>query len=62
MAGFTEGFSDTSGHRDHIGAVISKVLVARQMAEKERAHAEAIAETQDTSLAEAGIELSLIHI
>ena len=56
MAGFTEGFSDTSGHRDHIGAVISKVLVARQMAEKERAHAEAIAETQDTSLAEAGIE------
>jgi hypothetical protein len=56
MAGFTEGFSDTSGFRNHIGAVISKVLVARQMAEKERAHAEAIAETQDTSLAEAGIE------
>lgn len=56
MAAFTEGFSDTSGYRDHIGAVISKVLVARQLAEKERAHAEALAEKQDTSLAEAGIE------
>ena len=39
MAAFTEGFTDTSGQKDHIGAAISKVLAARQMAEEERKHA-----------------------
>ena len=66
MAAFTEGFEDTRGSTDHLGAVVSKVMQARRMADEEKQRAEALAERNQTSLEEAGIEmghfLSLIHI
>lgn len=47
MAAFTEGFVDTTGSKDHIGKVISKVLAARQMAEEEREKAQTTLSKQD---------------
>lgn len=56
MASGTEGFSDVSGSVNPIGSVISKILAARQAAEAEREYAAAIAEANQTSLEEAGVE------
>lgn len=58
MAAFTEGFTDTSGQKDHIGAIISKVLAARQMAEQERNYAQEQLQKQDpdASLEDFGIK------
>ena len=42
MAAGTEGFNDTSQPgRDHLGAMISKVIAARKFAREEREQAEA---------------------
>ena len=57
MAAFTEGFEDTRGSTDHFGAVVSKVMQARRMADEEKQRAEALAERNQTSLEEAGIEM-----
>ena len=57
MAAFTEGFEDTRGSVDHFGAVVSKVMQARRMADEEKQRAEALAERNQTSLEEAGIEM-----
>lgn len=57
MAASTEGFNDTSmPGKDHLGSIISKVLAARRLAQDERQRAEQIAEDNQTSLEEAGIE------
>ena len=56
MSAGTQGFTDTRKDTNHIGAVISKVLEARQLAEDERKYAEAQAEKLQTSLEESGIE------
>lgn len=58
MAAFTEGFSDTSGQKDHIGSAISKVLAARQMAEEERQYAleELQKQDPDATLEDFGIK------
>ena len=56
MSAGTVGFTDTRKDTNHIGAVISKVLEARQLAEDERKYAEAQAEKLQTSLEESGIE------
>jgi hypothetical protein len=56
MASGTEGFTDVSGSVNPIGSVISKILAARAMAEEEREYAEKVAEANQTSLDEAGVE------
>jgi len=56
MAAGTEGYVDTRGSVNPIASVISKILAARQMAEEERQYASDIAEANQTSLEEAGIE------
>lgn len=56
MSAGTVGFTDTRKDTNHIGAVISKVLEARQLAEDERKYAEDQAEKFHTSLEESGIE------
>ena len=42
MAAFTEGFEDTRGSTDHFGAVVSKVINPRRMADQEKQRAEAL--------------------
>ena len=56
MSAGTQGFTDTRKDTNHIGAVISKVLEARQLADDERKYAEAQAEKYQTSLEESGIQ------
>ena len=56
MAAFTFSYQDTSGDRNVVGDIVSKVLEARALAEKEREFAQKQAEKYDTSLEEAGIE------
>jgi len=56
MGAGTEGFRDTRGNVNPIGSIISKMLQARKMAEEEREYASQIAEENQTSLEEAGIE------
>jgi len=56
MSAGTVGFTDTRKDTNHIGAVISKVLEARQLADDERKYAEAQAEKYQTSLEESGIQ------
>jgi hypothetical protein len=56
MAAGTQGFTDTRKDTNHIGAVISKVLEARKLAEQEREYAESVAEKYQTSLKESGIQ------
>lgn len=55
MAAGTQGFEDTRGSVNYYGNLVSKILLARQLAENERQKAEKIAEAQGTSLEEAGI-------
>ncbi len=53
MAAFTEGYSDIRGEgkqTEHLGKVISKVLVARQLAQEERRKANKKLWEQDASL------------
>lgn len=56
MAAFTEAYQSTDGGKNHIGDAISMVMAARRMAERERENAEELAERNQTSLEEAGIE------
>ena len=58
MAAFTEGFTDTSQPgKDHIGAMISKVMAARKFAREERELAEEKAKKAGyDSLEEVGVE------
>ena len=58
MAAYTEGFTDTSQPgRDHLGAMISKVIAARKFAREEREQAEAKAKKAGyDSLDELGVE------
>ena len=49
MAAFTEGFEDTRGSMDHFGAVVSKVMQARHMADEEKQGGN-LAERNQTSL------------
>jgi hypothetical protein len=56
MSAGTQGFTDTRKDTNHIGAVISKVLEARKLAEQEREYAESVAEKYQTSLEESGIQ------
>jgi len=56
MGAGTEGFTDTTGSVNPIGTILSKVLEARKMAEEERQYASDVAERNQTSLEEAGIE------
>lgn len=56
MSAGTTGFTDTRKDTSHIGSVISKIIEARKLAEKEREYAESIAEKYQTSLEEAGIK------
>ncbi len=56
MTAFTFSYQDTSGDRNVVGDIVSKVLEARALAEKERKFAQKQAEKYDTSLEEAGIE------
>jgi len=53
----TQGFQYTGGDgANPIGSAIRRILAAREMAENERQYAEKIAEKNDTSLDEAGVE------
>ena len=56
MAAFTEAYEGLDGGRNHLGDAISMVMAARRMAEVERDRAEDLAERNQTSLEEAGIE------
>ena len=56
MAAFTEAYQSTDGQKNHLGDAISMVMAARRMAEVERDRAEDLAERNQTSLEEAGIE------
>ena len=56
MAAFTEAYEGLDGGRNHLGDAISMVMAARKMAEVERDRAEDLAERNQTSLEEAGIE------
>lgn len=56
MSAGTQGFTDTRLDTNHIGQVISRIIEARKLAEKERAYAESVAEKYQTSLEEAGIQ------
>lgn len=56
MAAYTEAYQSTDGEKNHLGDAISMVMAARKMAEVERNRAEDLAERNQTSLAEAGIE------
>lgn len=57
MAAYTEAYQSTvGGGKNHLGDAISMVLAARRMAEVERDRAEDLAERNQTSLEEAGIE------
>lgn len=54
----TQGFQYTGGEGgvNPVGSAIRRILAAREMAENERKYAEKIAEKNDTSLDEAGVE------
>ena len=54
----TQGFEYTGGEGgvNPVGSAIRRILAAREMAENERQYAEKIAEKNDTSLDEAGVE------
>ncbi|AOV58515.1 hypothetical protein BOW87_gp010 [Synechococcus phage S-CAM3] len=57
MAAFTEGFSDTTGGKGHLGSVISKAIAARRFAQDERKLAEEKAKKAGyDSLEEIGVE------
>ena len=57
MAAFTEGFTDTSGGKGHLGTLISKAIAARRFAEDERKLAEEKAKKAGyDSLEEIGVE------
>lgn len=56
MAAFTEAYEGLDSGRNHLGDAISMVMAARRMAEVERDRAEDLAERNQTSLEEAGIE------
>lgn len=57
MAAFTEGFTDTTGGKGHLGSIISRAIAARRFAEDERKLAEEKAKKAGyDSLEELGIE------